>query len=126
LTSHPYKTVSADGAGRRLGRIAADVGANIYLDHAGQALVLRAGEKGGAELFRLVNEEGVAYEVTIDNGDNGLSPPTHPGYHFGFYYDAIDLDSNESEILIVPNGSIETGDCIVTWFSKSRSLGGVR
>jgi hypothetical protein len=130
LTSRRYKTktVSADGvengSGHRIGQIAADIGVNIYLDHASQALVLSAGNKGEAELFRFANEDGITYEVTIDNRDNGLSPPTHPGNHFGFYYDAIDLDPGESKILIEPNGSIESGDCIGTTFGKSRSLSG--
>jgi hypothetical protein len=128
LTPRRYKTVFADGESddsRRLGYIAAGVSANIYLDDPRQALVLRAGEKDGAVLFRLDNTEaGVSYEVTIDNGDNGLSPPDHPGYHFRFYYDAIDLEPDTPKILIVPNGSIETGDCVQTAFGKSQSLGG--
>jgi hypothetical protein len=130
LTSRRYKTktISSDGVetspSRRIGQVAADIGVNIYLDHANQALVLRAGSKGGAELFRLANEEGVTYEIIIDNRDNGLSPPSQPGNHFAFYYDAIDLDPEESRILIEPNGSIESGDCIGSTFGKSHSLGG--
>lgn len=144
LTSHPYVAVSVDAtvndrhlhthptteydsarhaSGRRLGQIATSIGVNIYLDHDSQALVLRAGKKFGAELFRLNREEGVTYEVTIDNNDNGLSPPSHPGSHFGLYYDAFDLNPKESKILIEPNGIPPSGDCIVTRFSKSHSLG---
>lgn len=123
---HAHPTTGTDGArhdsGRRLGRIAMSVGANIYLDH-GQALVLRAGKKGSAELFRLDKEEGVTYDITVDNDDNGLSPPSRPGNHFGLYYDALDLNPREPKILIEPNGSIQTGDCIVTRFGKSHSLG---
>jgi hypothetical protein len=126
LTSHPYKTVSADAtvdSGRRIGRIATEVGANIYLDHA-QSLVLRVGGKEGPELFRLKHEEEVTYEVTVDNGDNGLSPPPHPGNHFGLFYDAIELNAGEPTILVAPNGGATTGDCIETWFSLSHRLGG--
>jgi hypothetical protein len=144
LTSHGYKTVLADSTdngfdhhahssteagsqghvqGRRIGRIAKDVGANIYLDHPSQALVLRIGGQEGAELFRLGNEEGATYEVTIDNGDNGLSPPPHPGNHFGFYYDAIDLNPGEPKILIEPNGGSQVGDCGGLGFGKSHRLG---
>jgi hypothetical protein len=126
LTSHPYKTVSADAtanSSRRIGRIATEVGANIYLDQA-QALVLRAGGKEGPELFRLDHGEEVNYEITIDNGDNGLSPPSHPGNHFGWFYEAIELNAGESKILVAPNGGATTGDCIETWFSQSHRLGG--
>jgi len=144
LTSHGYKTVLAPAvndqhyhahptteandhghvSGRRIGRIAKDIGANIYLDHPSQAIVLRTGGQEGAELFRLGNEEGVTYEVTIDNGDNGLSPPLYPGNHFGFYYDAIDLNPGESKILIEPNGGSQVGDCGGLGFGKSHRLGG--
>lgn len=143
LTSHPYVTMTWDAAAndqhlladpatvdysvrhassRRLGQIAISVGVDIHLDHASQALVLRAGKKGGAELFRLNNGEGVTYEVNIENDDNGLSPPSRPGSHFGLYYDAFDLKPNEPKILIEPNGIPPAGDCIVGWFSKSDSL----
>ena len=87
-----------------MGRVAPCIGANIYLDHESQALVLRAGGKGGPELFRLDHEEEVTYEITIDNGDNGLSPPSRPGNHFGLYYDALDLQAGEAKILVEPNG----------------------
>jgi hypothetical protein len=140
LTEHGYKTVLADSAvedldrhahppagaggqghvqGRRIGKIATEIGANIYLDDASQAVVLRAGEKGGAELFRFNREEDTTYEVTIENYDT--QAPT--GNDFGYYYDAVDLNPGESKILVAPNGGVE-GDCIVTWFSKSHSLGG--
>jgi hypothetical protein len=145
LTSRKYKTVLADSAvddqhdcshtitgadspeqvsGRRIGRIAKDIGANIYLDHPSQAIVLRTGGRDGAELFRLSNEEGATYEVTIDNGDNGLSPPPHPGNHFSFYFDAIELNRGESKILIEPNGTVDQGDCAGLGFGKSHRLGG--
>lgn len=126
MTSHKYiaKTISADGvgtgSGHRLGRVAADVGANIYLDHASQALVLRAGEKGGAELFRLGREENTVYEITIENRD---IPHAAAGRDFHYYYDAFELDPGESKILVEPNGTDGTGDCIVGWFSKSHRLG---
>jgi len=141
LTDHGYKTVLADSTvndldhhahpatgagspghihGRRIGRVAREVGANIYLDDASQAVVLRAGEKGGAELFRFNREEDTSYEVTIENYDT--QAPT--GNDFGYYYDAVDLNPGESKILVVPNGGADVGDCINTWFSKSHSLGG--
>jgi hypothetical protein len=140
LTGHGYKTVLADSAvddldhhahpstgavsqghvqDRRIGKVAREVGANIYLDDASQAVVLRAGKKWGAELFRFNREEDITYEVTIENYDT--QAPT--GNDFGYYYDAVDLNPGESKILVAPNGGVE-GDCIVTWFSKSHSLGG--
>jgi len=143
LTAHGYKTVLADStvsdqaphahltteasslghiSGHRIGRIATYVGANIYLDHESQAVVLRAGKKKGAELFRLVKGEGedTTYEITIENDDT--QAPV--GSDFRYYYDAFELNPGEPEILIKPNGGIEVGDCILTWFSKSHSLGG--
>ena len=85
--------------------------------------MLRAGKKDDPELFRLRREDGASYEVTIDNGDNGLSPPPQPGNHFGLYYEALNSEPGEAEILIAPNGGTSTGDCIETFFSKSHSLG---
>lgn len=141
LTDHGYKTVLAEstvidldhhappatGDGslgrvqdRRIGRVAREVGANIYLDDASQAVVLRAGEKGDAELFRFNREEDTSYEVTIENYDT--QAPI--GNDFGYYYDAVDLNPGESKILVAPNGGADGGDCIVTWFSKRHSLGG--
>lgn len=140
LTAHGYKTVLADsmvngqhhhaapttGAndlghiqGRRIGRIATHVGANIYLDDASQAVVLRSGEKEGAELFRLNREEDATYEITIENYDT--QAPT--GNDFDYYYDALELNLGESRILIEPNGGPDDGPCILTWFSKSHRLG---
>jgi hypothetical protein len=141
LTAHGYKTVLADStvngerhhadptteansighiSGHRIGRIATDVGANIYLDDASQALVLRAGKEDGAELFRLNREEDATYEVTIENYDT--QPPA--GSDFGYYYDAVELNPGEHRILIEPNGGIEQKDCDVIRFSKSHRLGG--
>jgi hypothetical protein len=141
LTAHGYKTVLADStvdgqhhpahqtadanspghvSGRRIGRIATYVGANIYLDDESQAAVLRAGEKEGAELFRLNREVDTTYEITIENYDT--QPPT--GSDFGYYYDAIELNPGESKILIEPNGGIEHADCIGSTLSKSRRLDG--
>jgi hypothetical protein len=140
LTEHGYKTVLADltvsdqhhradpaigsdnpgqVSGRRIGRIATHVGANIYLDDASQAVVVRAGEKEGAELFRLNREEDTTYEIMIENYDT--QPPA--GSDFGYYYDAIELNSGEPKILIEPNGGKVGGDCDVGWFSKSHRLG---
>jgi len=145
LTEHGYKTVLADStvsdqaphvqltveanslghiSGRRIGRIATYVGANIYLDHESQTVVLRAGKKEGAELFRLVKEkeegEDTTYEITIENEDTQAPA----GRDFRYYYDAFELNPGEPEILVEPNGGIQGGNCILTWFSKSHSLGG--
>jgi hypothetical protein len=141
LTAHGYKTVLADStvndqhhhadpttgansmgqvSGRRIGRIATYVGANIYLDGASQVVVLRAGGKEGAELFRLNREEDTTYELTIENYDT--QPPA--GSDFGYYYSAIELNPGEPKILIEPNGGMTGGDCDVGWFSKSHRLGG--
>jgi hypothetical protein len=141
LTAHGYKTMLADStvndqhhhadptteangpghvSGRRIGRVATYVGANIYLDDESQAVVLRVGKKEGAELFRLNKEEDTTYEITIENYDT----QTPAGSDFGYYYDAIELDPGKSRILIEPNGGPESKDCIVGWLSKSHRLGG--
>ncbi len=140
LTEHGYKTVLADStgngqhhahspteanslehvSGRRIGRVATHVGANVYLDHESQAVVLRAGSREGAELFRLNKEEDTTYEITIENYDT--QAPV--GGDFSYYYDAIALNPGESKILIEPNGGSSVDDCINTWFSKSHRLGG--
>ena len=81
LTSDLYRTVPVTmngatlttSAGSNLGQVAEYVGANIYLTHPNQALVLRAGQNG-AELLRLEREEGTTYEITIDNGDTPQAP----------------------------------------------------
>jgi hypothetical protein len=141
LTAHGYKTVLADStagdqdhhadpateaagpghvSGRRIGRIATHVGANIYLDDESQAVILRAGEKEGTELFRLNREEDATYEITIENYDT--QPPS--GSDFAHYYDAIELAPGEPKILVEPNGGMTSGDCLVGWLSKSHRLDG--
>jgi hypothetical protein len=108
LTSDVYQTlpVAADGktrtpaAGRSLGQIAEHVGANFYLTRPNQALVLRAGQNG-AELLRLEREEGMTYEITIDNGDTPLAPA---GSDIHYYYDAVKMNPGEPKILVEPCG----------------------
>jgi hypothetical protein len=108
LTSDLYRTipVAANGvtrktsAGRRLGPIAEYVGANIYLTHPNQALVLRAG-RNGSELLRLNREERTTYEITVENGDTPRAPA---GSDFHYYYDVIELNRGEPKILIEPYG----------------------
>jgi hypothetical protein len=108
LTSDLYRTLpaAADGttwtpaAGRSLGQIAEYVGANIYLTGPNQALVLRAG-RNGVELLRLEREEGITYEITIDNGDTPQAPA---GSDFHYYYDAVKLNPGEPKILVEPCG----------------------
>jgi hypothetical protein len=108
LTSDFYQTipVAADGAartttaGRSLGQMAEYVGANIYLTHPNQALVLREG-RNGSEVLRLNGEEGATYEITVENGDTPQAPA---GSDFHYYYDAIELNRGEPKILIEPYG----------------------
>jgi hypothetical protein len=108
LSSDPYRTVpvasnevaSTTATGRNLGRIAEYVGANIYLTHPNQALVLRAG-RNGSELLRLNKEEGTTYEITVENGDTPRAPV---GGDFHYYYDAFELNRGEPKILIEPYG----------------------
>jgi hypothetical protein len=83
-----------------LGHIAEYVGANIYLTHPNQALVLRAG-RGGAELLKLNREEGTTYEITFENSDTPQAPA---GSDFAYYYDAIELNRGEPKILVEPCG----------------------
>jgi len=108
LTSDFYRTIpiTAKGAartasaGRSLGQIAEYVGANIYLTHPNQALVLRAG-RDGSELLRLNKEEGTTYEITVENVDTPRAPA---GGDFHYYYDAFELNRDEPKILIEPYG----------------------
>jgi hypothetical protein len=108
LTSDLYRTrpVAADGTartlatGRSLGQIAEYVGANIYLTGPNHALVLRAGPNG-AELLRLERDEGMTYEIIIDNGDTPQAPA---GSDFHYYYDAVKLNPGEPKILVEPCG----------------------
>ncbi|HKQ80475.1 MAG TPA: hypothetical protein VJ810_42665 [Blastocatellia bacterium] len=90
----------AIATGRSIGQIAEYVGANIYLTHANQALVLRAGQNG-SELLRLKKEAGTTYEITIENGD---TPEAPAGGDFVYYYDAIALNHGEPRILLEPYG----------------------
>lgn len=109
--------------GRSLGQIAEHVGANIYLTHPNQALVLRAG-LDGPELLRLEGEEGATYDITIENRDTPHAPA---GSDFGYYYDAVELNQGEPRILLeayglpVPEGR-PTGCCECIWLSKSDGL----
>jgi hypothetical protein len=108
LTSDLYRTipVAANGAtrtpsaGHTLGQVAEYVGANIYLTHPNQALVLREG-RNGAELLRLNREEGTTYEITFENSDTPQAPA---GSDFDYYYDAFELNCGEPKILIEPCG----------------------
>jgi hypothetical protein len=97
LTSDFYRTTPA---GHSLGQMAEYVGANFYLTHPNQALVLRAG-RNGSELLRLNREEGTTYEITVENGDTPRAPA---GSDFHYYYDAIELNRGEPKILIEPYG----------------------
>ena len=124
---HPHKhsreAMEAIATGRDLGQIAEYVGANIYLTHANQAVVLRAG-RNGSELLRLKKEEGTTYEITIENGPTDQAPG---GNHFGHYYDAFDLDRGEPRMLLEADGISsfgESGTCGPVWLSKSDRLGG--
>jgi hypothetical protein len=108
LSSEPYLAIPVARTGtkrrralaRSLGRIADVVGANIQLIHPNQALVLKTG-RNGPELLRLKREEGVAYEVTVENGDTPQAPP---GNDFDYYYHAIELNRGEPKILLEPYG----------------------
>jgi len=121
MTSDLYMTVPPEGeaAGRNLGHVAEYVGANIYLTNR-QALVMRAGQNG-SQLFRLNNEEGTTYEITIENVD---ASGATPGSHFGHYYDAVEIHPDEPRILIdvcglPPMRGGLGSPCEVIWFSKS-------
>ncbi len=132
LTSNPYRTVpvapngstAATAAGRNLGQIAEYVGANISLSPSDQALVLRAG-RNGAELLRLKKEEGITYEITVENGDTPQSPA---GSDFYYYYDAFELNPGEPRILIEPYGLPTFGGIMTTCgpirFGRSGSFAG--
>jgi hypothetical protein len=108
LTSELYRTVAVDSngatvataTGHSLGQIAKYVGANICFSHPNHALVLRAG-RNGSELLRLEREEGVTYEIMIDNGDAPQAPVESDFY---YYYDAFDLNRGEPRILIESYG----------------------
>jgi len=130
LTSDSYRAVpvasnGATGAiatGRSLGQIAEYVGANIYLTHANQAVVLRAG-RNGSELLRFKKEEGTTYEITVENCDTPQAPT---GSHFRHYYDAFKLNSGEPRILLeaygLPAFGGESSPCECVWLSKSDGL----
>jgi hypothetical protein len=135
LTSDSYRAVpvasngttgaGATGAiatGRSLGQIAEYVGVNIYLTHANQAVVLRAGRKG-SELLRFKKEEGATYEITVENCDTPQAPT---GSHFRHYYDAFKLNSGEPRILLetygLPTFGGESSPCECVWLSKSDGL----
>lgn len=133
LTSDLYRTVpvtstGAGGgraAGRSLGQIAEYVGANIYLTHPNQELVLRVGQNG-SELLRLKREEGTTYEITIENGDTPHAPA---GSDFYYYYDAFELNRGDPRILLETYGLSSFGGgmgeaCGCIWLSKSDSLVG--
>jgi hypothetical protein len=131
LSSDPYRTVPVASttatemiaAGRNLGQIAEYVGANIYLTHPNQALVLRA-EQNGSELLRLNKEEGATYEITVENGDTPQAPADSD---FDYYYDAFELKRDEPRILLEPYGlplfgGLSGSLCECIWLSKSDSL----
>lgn len=132
LTSNPYRTVpvapnrsnAATATGRNLGQIAEYVGANIPLSQSDQALVLRAG-RNGSELLRLKKEEGITYEITIENGDTLQAPA---GSDFYYYYDAFELKPSEPRILIEPYGLPAFGGIMTTCgpvrFGRSCSFAG--
>lgn len=97
------------------------IGANFYFTRPNQSLVLRTGQ--GQELLRLNKEDGVTYEITLENCDTPQAPP---GTHFSYYYDAFDLKPGEPKILIEKCGLPAFGGmsspCEIVWLSKSNSL----
>jgi len=131
LTSDAYRAIpvalnggrKAIATGRNLGQIAEYVGANMYLTHPNQALVLRAG-RNGSELLRLKKEEGATYEITVENVDTPQAPA---GSDFDYYYDAVELNRGEPRVLIEAYGlpSFRGGLgslCGCVWLSKSDGL----
>jgi hypothetical protein len=117
------RAVGAIAANRNLGHIAEYIGANIYLTHPNQALVLRVG-RNGSELLRLKSEEGITYEITIENGDTLQAPA---GSDFHYYYDAIKLNRNDPRILLETYGLPSFGGgmgeiCGCVWLGKSNGL----
>jgi hypothetical protein len=105
-----------------LGHVAAYIGADLCL-RPKQALVLRAG-RAGSELLRLEPEEGVTYELAVNNLDKTEATV---GRDFGYYYEAFELNQGEPRIFPVPYGlpsfgGDRTGLCALVWLSKSDGL----
>jgi hypothetical protein len=118
----PGGTTAAIEAGRSLGLIAEYVGANVYISNT-QALVLRWGG-GGPEILRLCKEEGITYEIWVENVD---ASGAVPGSHFSHYYEAFEMRPDEPRILIDVSGlpSMRGGigiPCEVVRLSKSDGL----
>jgi hypothetical protein len=121
----PDVTKRARGATKalgKLGQIAEYIGADLCL-HPKQALVLRAG-RNGPELLRLEREEGVTYEVAVENLDKTQATV---GRDFGHYYEAFELNQEEPRIFPVPYGLPSFGGemggiCFVVWLSRSDGL----
>lgn len=134
LTERQYITTCVDAngmpvrtpgcGGYSLGRVADEIGVNLYTDHPSQSFVIRVG-KDGRELFRLRPEAGVTYEIRVDNGP---TPETHRGDHFTYYYDGINLLTGEPRIILSPLGAdifgVQGGSvCAAGSFGKRTSIG---
>jgi hypothetical protein len=122
LPNGPKRARGMTKAPGKLGPIAEYIGADLCL-HPKQALVLRAG-RSGPELLRLEREEGVTYEVTVENLDKTQATV---GRDFGHYYEAFVLNRGEPRIFPAPYGlpsfgGGEGGLCLVVWLSRSDGL----
>ena len=122
LPEVPKGVRGATKAPGKLGQIAECIGADLCL-HPNQALVLRAGWNG-PELLRLEREEGVTYEVAVENLDKTQATV---GRDFGHYYEAFELNQEEPRIFPVPYGLPSFGGglggiCFVVWLSRSDGL----
>jgi len=131
LTSVSYQTFVADATGNAhkhggqgpaiasIGKVAAYVGANIYLSDSNEAVVLRAGQNG-SKLFSLKRQnDETSYEITLENGP---APNVPAGDHFAYFYDAVDLTSNEPRILVTPTGMEGKQSTTKTGSDDCRSL----
>ncbi len=122
LPDVPKRSRGTTKAPGKLGQIAEYIGADLSI-HPKQALVLRAG-RNGPELLRLEREEGVTYEIAVENLDK---TQTTVGRDFGHYYEAFELDQGEPRIFPVPYGLPSIGGgldgiCLAVWLSRSDGL----
>jgi hypothetical protein len=122
LPDFPVRDRGATKASGELGQVAAYIGADLCL-HPKQALVLRAG-RAGSELLRLEREEGVTYELAVNNLDKTEATV---GRDFDHYYEAFELNQGEPQIFPVPYGlpsfgGDRAGLCFLVWLSKSDGL----